>query len=334
MAGAVALLIALLVVVPAHTESDALAGVKICLDPGHGGTDPGAVNEAYGLLEKDINLDVAYRLKALLEGDGATVVMTREDDASKSNSDRYTFCNDEQATILVSIHTNSVTDPTWDGAMALYGPREEPVLAQAIYDYMYPFLRDRAPAGVDFRDFGVDRFASGVLFKSDMPAAMMEPLFMSNPAEASLLVTPIYDDGVVNTDCRRDQIAQAIYGGILAYFGPTSPTPTPKPGGKMHVAGIEMSLEQKGVWTSALAAVQIVDDDGTPVAGATVTGGWTGAAPGAGEVVSDENGVATFSSARTRDTAGNLIFTVDGVVKEGWTYSPEDNVKTSASIDF
>ena len=208
------LLVILLIAVPAHTETGSLTGKKICLDPGHGGSDPGAFNEDYSLQEKDINLDVAYGLKALLEADGAEVVMTRSDDSSKSNRDRYTFCNDEEATILVSVHTNSVTDSSWDGSLGLYAPMDDPALAQAIYDVMYPYLRDSAPEPDNFTGFGLDRFASGVLFKSDMPAAMMEPLFMSNPAEASLLVTPISECG----DCRRAQIAQAIHDGIVSYF--------------------------------------------------------------------------------------------------------------------
>ena len=42
--------------------------------------------------------------------------MTRTDDSSKSNNDRYTFCNNEQATILVSVHTNSSSDSTFNGS--------------------------------------------------------------------------------------------------------------------------------------------------------------------------------------------------------------------------
>ena len=55
----------LLIAAPAHTQTGPLSGKKICLDPGHGGSDPGAVNEAYGLEEADINLDVAHGLKSL-----------------------------------------------------------------------------------------------------------------------------------------------------------------------------------------------------------------------------------------------------------------------------
>ena len=215
-------LIVVLVAMPGQAEGP-LTGKVICLDPGHGGSDPGAVNEDYSLEEKEINLDVAWRLKTLLKADGAEVVMTRTtDEEYLTNSDRYTFANEQGADILVSIHTNSVflNADTVDGSMALYFHDDDNALAQTIYDVMSPYLRDMRPAGVvTFTEWGVRKFASGVLMKSDMPAAIMEPLCMSHPAEAVLLVTPIYlDNGATpNRDCRRAQIAQAIYQGILKY---------------------------------------------------------------------------------------------------------------------
>lgn len=219
-------ILALLIAASAQAEIALLSGQTICLDPGHGGSASGAVNGDYDLKEKDVNLDVAYGLRALLEADGATVVMTRMDDSDKSNNDRYTFCNNEGATVLVSVHTNSTSDLTTDGSLALYFHKDDKALAQAIYDEMYTYLSATAPDPDNFTGFGLDRFASGVLLKSDMPAAMMEPLFMSNPLETGLLVTPIFlNNGVtLNTacdkfDCRRGQIAQAIHDGILNYFG-------------------------------------------------------------------------------------------------------------------
>jgi len=338
------LLVMLLIAVPGYMGTGSLSGYKICLDPGHGGSDPGAVNEAYDLKEKEINLDVAYRLKALLEVDNAVVVMAREDnDTYMSNSDRYTFCNNEEATILVSVHTNSVDDPSWDGSLGLYAPMDDPALAQAIYDKMYPFLRDKAPDGVDFRDFGLDRFASGVLFKSDMPAAMMEPLFMSNPAEASLLDTPIYLDygGTPNpdcVDCRRAQIAQAIHGGIVGYFAGLEPTPTPEPGGDVHVEAVEMELAtvQRGpnLWTYALAKATILDQDGFPVEEATVYGNWSGATSDSDSGVTGADGKVSLESDRVKDPSSGttFTFTVDDVTLSGWTYDSLANVETTDSI--
>ena len=221
-------LLILLAAMPAQTQGTGrLSDKMICLDPGHGGSDPGAIyNDGMIYLEEaDINLDVAYALKALLEADGAEVVMTRPDDSDNTNSDRYTFANKEEADILVSIHTNSVlrNPDTVDGSMALYFHDDDKVLAQTIYAVMSPYLRDMRPAGVvTFTEWGVRKFASGVLMKSDMPAAIMEPLCMSHPAEAALLVTPVYlDNGTTANpdcnDCRRAQIAQAIYQGIVSY---------------------------------------------------------------------------------------------------------------------
>ena len=213
--------------------SASLANTKVCIDPGHGGRDPGAINEAYNLHESDINLDVAYGLKALLQRDGAAVVMTRLGDEYLSNSDRYIFCNAEAATILISVHTNSTSDATMDGAMGLYFHRDDKALAQAIYDVAYPALRDTAPDPAAFADYGLDRFASGVLLKSDMPAAMMEPLLMSHPGEAALLGTPIYtrpgsgsfSDQCLDYGCRRGQIAQALHQGVLSYLGAAGSPP-------------------------------------------------------------------------------------------------------------
>jgi N-acetylmuramoyl-L-alanine amidase len=67
---------------------------KVVLDPGHGGSDSGAVNTRYGLTEKEQTLKVAYRLEALLEGDGCTVYLTRTSNSQTlSNNDRYTYAN-------------------------------------------------------------------------------------------------------------------------------------------------------------------------------------------------------------------------------------------------
>ena len=68
--GLIALMLAASVAPPSRATGP-LSGVKVCLDPGHGGSDPGAVNEAFGLFESEINLDVSFALKGLLEGDGA-----------------------------------------------------------------------------------------------------------------------------------------------------------------------------------------------------------------------------------------------------------------------
>jgi len=75
--------------------------------------------------------------------------------------------------------------------------------------------------------------------------------------------------------------------------------------------------------------VRIVDTDGSSVAGATVSGHWTGSAMDTDTVTTDENGIATAGSDRTRDTSGMFTFTVDDVSKDGWTYDPGANDENS-----
>jgi hypothetical protein len=324
--------------VPTAAEGP-LAGIKVCIDPGHGGDDPGAVNG--DLYESHINLDVSYGLKALLEGQGATVVMTRYADDYRDNRDRYTFCNTEAATILVSVHTNSSTNPKMDGSMGLYFHADDKLLAQAIHAVMYPALQSNAPDPAAFTDFGLSRFASGVLLKSDMPAAMMEPLLMSHPGEAALLLDTIYTSpgsgefsaGCTDFMCRRGEIAQALYEGVLAYLGDPEPPPPPPPGGTMHVGAIDMGSQQKGPNVFVDTAVTIHDAEGSPVSAAWV---WvsTTLPDGLSEAFSGqtgEDGTVTFSL-RSRQT-GTYTSTVTNVSKEGWDYDVNANVETSETLD-
>jgi hypothetical protein len=156
-----------------------------------------------------------------------------------ANGETDHSCEEEAADILVSVHTNSTTDSGMDGSLALYFHRDDQVLAQAIYDVMYPYLRDISPhpepKADRFTESGLDRLASGVLLRRDVPAAMMEPLFMSHLGEADWLTVTMHlvdgggvvlldEDGNPTpnpdcVDCRRAQIAQAIHDGIQSYFG-------------------------------------------------------------------------------------------------------------------
>lgn len=79
----------------------------VCIDAGHGGSDPGALGN--GRQEKDDNLRLSLLVKALLEERGYTVVMTREDDSDVSLSERCKIANRERASLFVAIHRNSST---------------------------------------------------------------------------------------------------------------------------------------------------------------------------------------------------------------------------------
>jgi N-acetylmuramoyl-L-alanine amidase len=78
----------------------------IVVDPGHGGVEPGAIGPS-GLQEKDLTLDLARRLKTVLERQGATVVLTRDDDRVLPLDDRTAIANHNRAALFISIHLNA-----------------------------------------------------------------------------------------------------------------------------------------------------------------------------------------------------------------------------------
>jgi N-acetylmuramoyl-L-alanine amidase len=184
-----------------------LSGKVIVLDPGHGGSDTGAVNGT--LYEKDVTLDIANRLKLLLEADGATVYLTRDCDCDKSNNDRYTLANSVGGNALVSIHFNGSTNSTKDGTQGLWGKKNK--------DQAFTKIVHQALAGsLGVPDLGITNFASGVLLKSNMPSTIAETIFITNTNEYNLLT-----DGTGN---RQQQIAQSLYQGIINWFSNPPPS--------------------------------------------------------------------------------------------------------------
>jgi len=187
-----------------------LCSGKVVLDAGHGGTDSGAVNTKYGLTEKEQTLDVANRLKVLLQGDGCTVYMTRTSNSQTlSNNDRYTYANTKGANVLVSIHMNGSTNPSTDYTTTLFGKwRKDKELANTVFGSLSTLPAANGTGTIATRK--PYSFASGVLLKSNMPAAIAETVFITNNVEGALL-----SDG---TGARQQQIARALRVGIEDYL--------------------------------------------------------------------------------------------------------------------
>ena len=206
---------------------DPAAGLTICVDAGHGGGDPGAVNG--GLRESDINLDIARYLRDAWSGRFEAVVMTRDGDDTLSSRDRYEACNSAGADLLVSVHTNSSSNSTQDGTLTIYFHPEDRVLAGFLQESMWNSLPTDVPH--DFTNFGLKRDALGVLLKSKMPSATVEPVMMSHPWEATRLAATTDCSSVVPTNCRRVQIAEAIIAGVDAYLARPAEEPDGSGGG-------------------------------------------------------------------------------------------------------
>ena len=192
-----------------QSSASAAASYRVCLDPGHGGTDPGAVNGT--LVEKELNLDVAQRVEASLVATGLyDVTLTRIDnDTTLGNSDRAAICNAFGAQAVVSIHFNSSTDTTADYAWVFYGKRIKDLAFAQTMDASYVMTTADGTGTLPHK--AITNFANGTLLKSDAPAVLVETLFMSNTAEAQLLAAT---DGV-----RRQQVADALSAGIRAFAG-------------------------------------------------------------------------------------------------------------------
>ncbi len=229
LAAAFIVALAAMAVLPG-VRSSAAGPTLVCIDPGHGGSAPGAVNGS--LIEADINLDVSLALATrLFVGAGIDSTLTRTDNSTKSARDRYEFCNSELADLFVGVHTNSVADSTIDGSLTIYFHNDDKVLARDLQDAMLARLRPTSPDADSFIDFGLKKDALGVILKTDMPGAVVEPVFMSNTDEATRLSRPIVNcSDPENDQCRRAQIVEALYDGITAYLAaPPVPAPTPTP---------------------------------------------------------------------------------------------------------
>jgi N-acetylmuramoyl-L-alanine amidase len=194
------------------TAISPVTGHSIVIDAGHGGNEGGSLACA-DYPEKEANLDIAVRLKALLEADGATVHMTRTYDRALSNNDRYTFANSTNGEVLVSIHLNGSSDSTVNGTLGLYGKKAKD---QKFTEVMHVDM----PTDLNVPDMGLTNFSSGLLLKSNMPATIQETVFISDTDECIAL-----KDG---SGTRQQEIAQALYNGLSNWF---SQAPTDGDGG-------------------------------------------------------------------------------------------------------
>lgn len=100
----------------------------------------------------------------------------------------------------------------------------------------------------------------------------------------------------------------------------------------MRVADIAMGLSASRNSAKATAAVKVLDANGLAVAGATVSGAWSGLTSGKASATTDSTGTARFTSNSTRATSGRFTFTVKGVTRSGYSYAPSTNTETSDSI--
>ncbi len=176
--------------------------MKLLLDAGHGGKDPGAV-AADSVREKDIALEVVLQLGGLLREMGIQVLYTRDRDEYISPSDRLRMIQGYKPEGFVSVHCNAAANPAAHGIETIWRDDYDYPLAAAIHQALI--------AGTDLADRGLKQDGSPEYFRNlavlkdlEVPACLTEIGFISNAGDEQV---------IENTTL----IAQAIYMGVLAW---------------------------------------------------------------------------------------------------------------------
>lgn len=154
--------------------------MKIFIDPGHGGSDPGAVG-INGTRESDVVLKVGLKLKEILINNGFTVRMSRETDEYVSLTKRAELANKTAADLFISIHCNGFTNPDAKGSEVYSYPGN----AQA--EKLAGILLWHICNGIGTANRGTRKENFAVLRLSKMPAVLVETAFITNPDEEKMM---------------------------------------------------------------------------------------------------------------------------------------------------
>jgi hypothetical protein len=180
----------------------------VAVDPGHGGSvsrdpsqlwDPGVV--AGSVMEKDITLDLALRLRSLLQRERVKVVLTRSTDKYVEISQRWNIAHAAGARMFVSLHVNAFDgDPSINGETIFYPRPDSLPLAQSVDASLAQALKSYQVA-----DDGVAAKPE-LWVHSDVPTITVEPVYLTNPREFALMAQGPF----------RQAIVQGVFNGMLA----------------------------------------------------------------------------------------------------------------------
>lgn len=183
----------------------ALNGLRICVDPGHGGSETGSIGPS-GVRESAVNLSIALQLRDLLEQEGAAVVMTRTTESEGPTlAQRVNTAVKERCDLLLSVHNNALPDgrDPWSehGTSTHWYHPQSIELAKTLKSAL---IRE-----VGFPDFGTLYQNLALCRPSQMPAVLVEVGFMINPDEFARLIDPQV----------QRRAAQGLLNGIENYLG-------------------------------------------------------------------------------------------------------------------
>ncbi|MDD4170275.1 MAG: N-acetylmuramoyl-L-alanine amidase [Desulfotomaculaceae bacterium] len=165
--------------------------MKLILDPGHGGKDSGAVGN--GLQEKDLNFDLSKRIAAKLSAYDVDVTLTRNKDIYLDLSERCEIANSLRADYFCSIHTNSGGGSGYESYVYTGAREDTENIRSTIHNVVAGYYKK---AG--FADRGKKRANFAVLRDTDMPAILLENLFIDNKVDAGKLKEASFLDGLAD----------------------------------------------------------------------------------------------------------------------------------------
>lgn len=176
----------------------------IVIDAGHGGKDPGASSNS--LLEKDIVLKVASRVKNKLEANGAKVVMTRSNDTYYTLDERVKIAQEHYADVFVSVHVNAASNPSAQGTETYYSVTGNGSLVEK--NALAAAINRQIVQNANMHDRGVKKADYVVIKNTAYPAVLVELGFITNPQDYNKLK----DDHYIEI------YAESIYRGIVEYY--------------------------------------------------------------------------------------------------------------------
>ena len=188
---------------PKRGQDAPLKGIKILLDPGHGGKELGSKGPT-GYPEKDINLLISKLVREQLVAKGATVYMTREDDRDVGLGDRVTMIDTLEPNLALSIHYNALPDGgdaiNTKGIAAFWYNAQAHSLALFLHNYLVKKLA-RPSYGVYWNNLALTR-------PTTAPSVLLELGFMINPTEF---------EWITNAQ-EQQKLARAISDGVIEWF--------------------------------------------------------------------------------------------------------------------
>ncbi|MEG4312121.1 MULTISPECIES: N-acetylmuramoyl-L-alanine amidase [unclassified Microcoleus] len=186
------------------SQAKPLSGIKILIDPGHGGPQDGGAVSPVGIREKTVALTVSKLVQQELVNRGANVLMTRVEDVDLDLPPRVEMIQKEEPAIAISIHYNALPDNgdaiNTKGVGAFWFHPQAHSLAMFLHNYLVAKL-NRPSYGVFWNNLAMTRPAVA-------PSVLMELGFMINPEEFEWIVNPT----------EQKKLAAAIAQGVTEWF--------------------------------------------------------------------------------------------------------------------